>query len=118
MQRAIRRRWWVCAGWLIGCAGAAPAVDAPASAAPDALPCAGRQLQTSQEVPGFVSTDGVPLTVGVALSCVADHLEAADWGLDSSASFVIDRDHAMEVWDAFATAGTLDERRAIILSYL
>jgi hypothetical protein len=78
------------------------------------LPCAGRTLVAERAIPELgLLPSGAPVTTGISLACEADHLEALDWGPDSSASYTLPREHAMEIWRAFEQATTEDERRRI-----
>ena len=101
------------------CGSTPPRATTPATVADDgALACAGRNQTDSRVIPEVgMSTDGDPITTGVALVCEADHLVASTWGPDSSSVWEIGRAEAMEVWHAFAAATSLDERYALLLNH-
>jgi hypothetical protein len=96
---------------LLSACGAAP----PQASEEAPLPCAGQVLVTERPIPELGPLpSGDPVTAGISLACEADHLQALDWGPDSSASYTFPREHAMERWRAFEQATTEEERRRIV----
>lgn len=113
-------RWVSIACVLAGCGSAvAPAPTTAARSPRNALACAGRSLEDSVPIPELGPLpSGEPVTAGLSITCEPDVVRVLDWGPDSSASYVVERAHAMEVWTAFEAPGTLDERRLAVLLVL
>lgn len=113
-------RWLLATCLLTACAGTpAPPARSANAAARNALACAGRTLEDSVPIPELGPLpSGEPVTAGLSITCEPDVVRVVDWGPDSSASYVVERAHAMEVWAAFEAPGTLDERRLAVLLVL
>jgi len=103
----------------VGCGSTPPEATTPAAAADGgALACAGQDQTDSRVIPEVGrSMDGDPITAGVALACEADHLVASIWSPDSSSVWEIGRAEAMEVWNTFEAATSLDERTMLLLNH-
>lgn len=96
---------------VVGC-GAAPSPRATLASTQNPLACAGRTLEDVVPIPELGPLpSGEPVTAGIALACTGNELRVLDWGPDSSASYVVSRDGAMALWNAFQLPATHDERR-------